>query len=473
MPATAPPWLTCSLAWSERWITHPFLERSLTPLELASAILACVAHDVGHPGRNNAFHIQAESAIALLYNNISVLEKYHSFLCFRLAHCGREVNIFGNLSNSEYLIARRQIIGIILCTDMAEHFLTISKYRIRRNASDFDPRRNPEDTSTTIKLCAKLADLSHTLVKWDLHLQWSYRVVEEFYQQGEDEKALGLPISPLCNRATHNEFAKSQQGFIQFVVQPLMNELVEVAQDRQLYEKFAAPLIANKSEWEVLKESANSDKAKQLEVPETIRNISLAPADYPQRLFTLASRAWTVRDMNADAFNDSNSTYNLGSLSDSTEAPIAANSLTPGQIAPMKTLSFTPRFQMGSNGTAKLGARIQSTDLTIRRRNDLGGSNTPNTPQSAPANIPFFRHLSNPDDSSPIRKPVAPHRRRVISPKARSSRASRDDSPFIPLPLRGKPRNGVIKPRVWRTSVLVPTDLSDQSPRDDSPSTSG
>eukprot|EP01054_Gregarina_sp_Poly1_P003156 Gregarina_sp_Poly_1__3155@NODE_1894_length_3127_cov_44_840850_g45_i1_p1_GENE_NODE_1894_length_3127_cov_44_840850_g45_i1NODE_1894_length_3127_cov_44_840850_g45_i1_p1_ORF_typecomplete_len896_score99_91PDEase_I/PF00233_19/1_1e63HD/PF01966_22/0_0091_NODE_1894_length_3127_cov_44_840850_g45_i14163103 len=215
----------------------------LSPLDLASAILACIAHDVGHPGRNNSFHIQSEHTVALVYNDIAVLEKYHSFLCFRLAHVGREVNVFGNLKQSEYNQARKQIIAIILCTDMSEHFPSISKYRIRRNAVDFDPCKNPQDIAATVKLSAKLADLSHTLVAWDQHVRWSFRVTEEFYKQGEDESELGLPISPLCNRAVHGEFAKSQQGFIQFVVlvvslclqvvslclQPLITELCEIA----------------------------------------------------------------------------------------------------------------------------------------------------------------------------------------------------------------------------------------------------
>lgn len=37
--------------------------------------------------------------------------------------------------------------------------------------------------------------------------------------QGEEEAQLGLPKSPLCERSQHNELAKSQKGFIEFVVQ--------------------------------------------------------------------------------------------------------------------------------------------------------------------------------------------------------------------------------------------------------------
>lgn len=64
----------------------------------------------------------------------------------------------------------------------------------------------------------KMADLSHALVDWPQHLEWSLRVTEEFYQQGAEEANLQVPMSPLCDSSLHAEFAKSQGGFLQFVV---------------------------------------------------------------------------------------------------------------------------------------------------------------------------------------------------------------------------------------------------------------
>lgn len=64
----------------------------------------------------------------------------------------------------------------------------------------------------------KMGDLSHALVDWPQHMDWSLRVTKEFYLQGAEEKALGLPVSPLCDANAHGDFAKSQTGFIQFVV---------------------------------------------------------------------------------------------------------------------------------------------------------------------------------------------------------------------------------------------------------------
>lgn len=44
--------------------------------------------------------------------------------------------------------------------------------------------------------------------------------MEEFFQQGDKEREMGLDISPMCDR--HNAtIEKSQVGFIDYIVHPL------------------------------------------------------------------------------------------------------------------------------------------------------------------------------------------------------------------------------------------------------------
>lgn len=50
--------------------------------------------------------------------------------------------------------------------------------------------------------------------------RWSKRVLEEFFQQGDTERAHGLPLSPLMDRTT-TALGPSQINFIEFVVAPL------------------------------------------------------------------------------------------------------------------------------------------------------------------------------------------------------------------------------------------------------------
>jgi len=47
------------------------------------------------------------------------------------------------------------------------------------------------------------------------------QLLEEFFRQGDKERKLGLPFSPLCDR-NNTLVAESQIGFIEFIVEPSM-----------------------------------------------------------------------------------------------------------------------------------------------------------------------------------------------------------------------------------------------------------
>jgi hypothetical protein len=51
--------------------------------------------------------------------------------------------------------------------------------------------------------------------------KWADLVSEEFFQQGDNEKSLGLEISPMCDR-TKTNLRTMQMGFIEFAVAPLI-----------------------------------------------------------------------------------------------------------------------------------------------------------------------------------------------------------------------------------------------------------
>lgn len=46
-------------------------------------------------------------------------------------------------------------------------------------------------------------------------------LLDEFFLQGDKERELGLPFSPLCDR-NNTLVAESQIGFIEFIVEPSM-----------------------------------------------------------------------------------------------------------------------------------------------------------------------------------------------------------------------------------------------------------
>ncbi|KAF1435915.1 High affinity cAMP-specific and IBMX-insensitive 3',5'-cyclic phosphodiesterase 8B, partial [Pygoscelis papua] len=49
-----------------------------------AALIAATIHDVDHPGRTNSFLCNAGSELAVLYNDMAVLESHHTALAFQL-----------------------------------------------------------------------------------------------------------------------------------------------------------------------------------------------------------------------------------------------------------------------------------------------------------------------------------------------------------------------------------------------------
>eukprot|EP01053_Blabericola_migrator_P011234 Blabericola_migrator_1__11233@NODE_65_length_15685_cov_31_404533_g58_i0_p3_GENE_NODE_65_length_15685_cov_31_404533_g58_i0NODE_65_length_15685_cov_31_404533_g58_i0_p3_ORF_typecomplete_len808_score152_68PDEase_I/PF00233_19/2_3e71_NODE_65_length_15685_cov_31_404533_g58_i047087131 len=255
------------------FVKHMTIAETLTPMEIVQVTVAGACHDVGHPGKNNNFYMNEGKLMALVYNDTSILESYHSFLTFRVAQMGDGQNIFRSMTGEMFRDIRKRIVELILATDMAQHFSLMSKFRIRRKSEDFNLREDLDDRWAALRICMKAADLSHAFVRWDLHFTWSLRIQEEFYQQGDFEAAHGLPISPLCNRIDHPSFAKSQGGFIQFVVQPLAEELeVLLGEDNpEIQDRCIIRLQSNKARWDDLK-----DRQMQIEMPKDVLEMRTA-----------------------------------------------------------------------------------------------------------------------------------------------------------------------------------------------------
>ena len=76
------------------FIKNPFLEEKLENMETLAVLIACLGHDVAHPGLNNRFLINNRLELATTYNDISVLENMHASLIFKLMkekHCNADI----------------------------------------------------------------------------------------------------------------------------------------------------------------------------------------------------------------------------------------------------------------------------------------------------------------------------------------------------------------------------------------------
>ncbi|XP_015520220.1 calcium/calmodulin-dependent 3',5'-cyclic nucleotide phosphodiesterase 1 isoform X2 [Neodiprion lecontei] len=201
----------------------------LTDLEIFATLVAAIIHDFEHTGTTNNFHVMSGSDTALLYNDRAVLENHHISASFRILR-EDDCNILQNFSREEFREFRSLVIDMVLATDMSFHFQQL------KNMKNLLSLTEPTvDKSKAVSLVLHCCDISHPAKRWDLHHKWTMQLLEEFFRQGDKERALGLPFSPLCDR-NNTLVAESQIGFIEFIVEPSM----QVCSD--MLESVLAPL---------------------------------------------------------------------------------------------------------------------------------------------------------------------------------------------------------------------------------------
>ena len=97
------------------------VHRYLEDHEQLGLLLAAVCHDIDHRGRNNAFMMKANNAIAQLYDAGSVMEHHHLAFTVTLLS-DPAVNVLANVAPSVYTAVLQQVRHVILATDLATHF---------------------------------------------------------------------------------------------------------------------------------------------------------------------------------------------------------------------------------------------------------------------------------------------------------------------------------------------------------------
>uniref|UniRef100_A0A1A8BJ12 Phosphodiesterase n=1 Tax=Nothobranchius kadleci TaxID=1051664 RepID=A0A1A8BJ12_NOTKA len=193
-------------------------------LELMALYVAAAMHDYDHPGRTNAFLVATSAPQAVLYNDRSVLENHHAASAWNLFMSHPEYNFLVNLDHVEFKRFRFLVIEAILATDLKKHFDFLAEFnaKVGDDPSTGIDWSNENDRLLVCQMCIKLADINGPLKCKDLHLQWTEGIVNEFYEQGDEESSLGLPVSPFMDRAAP-QLAKLQESFITHIVGPLCN----------------------------------------------------------------------------------------------------------------------------------------------------------------------------------------------------------------------------------------------------------
>ncbi|KAJ3017004.1 UNVERIFIED_CONTAM: High affinity cAMP-specific 3',5'-cyclic phosphodiesterase 7A [Siphonaria sp. JEL0065] len=210
------------------------------------------------PGRNNNFLVNTSDQLALLYNDRSILENHHVAAAFKILQ-QPECNFTNKLSKEEYKEFREMMIDLVLATDLqAQHFSILSMFKNKVSLTNsFDPVKVNEDRTLLFKMMIKCADVSNPTKAWPIYEKWTHRVLEEFFTQGDAEKALGIPVSPYYDRDTIYVPA-SQMGFIDFICIPLFEAFA-------MYADISVPvegIISNRAYWLVQVQMKNAAEAE-------------------------------------------------------------------------------------------------------------------------------------------------------------------------------------------------------------------
>ncbi|OMJ79105.1 hypothetical protein SteCoe_20927 [Stentor coeruleus] len=218
--------------------------------EILASVIAMLGHDVAHPGVTNRFLVNSKNSLAITYNDSSVLEMMHSATTFQLMQKDNQ-DILVNLPRDMGILVRALIIEMILATDMAKHFDLIGKLKAKMINSSSITLTSADQRIEIMKIITKASDVGHAAKSQDLHQKWTNLVCEEFFTQGDMEKAQGLPISMYCDREK-TDIAKSQSGFIKNIVLPIYETLNQCLNSQEIKEKCINQLEQNMKSWESL-----------------------------------------------------------------------------------------------------------------------------------------------------------------------------------------------------------------------------
>lgn len=218
-------------------------------IDIFSIFVAATCHDFKHNGFNNSYHINAQTDIAVMYNDISILENYHISETFKIIYYNEETNVMLGFTNEEKKLIRKIIISSILATDMSAHMKIYSNIKIKVDSLEINNGKNVDKLVKHLeekdnigsaqfnnKFKAKgeifdylihCADLAHNTKEFHINRKWTKLLMDEFFAQGDAEKAQNLPVSFLCDRDTTN-VNKSQVSFNSGIIIPTFTVLANM-----------------------------------------------------------------------------------------------------------------------------------------------------------------------------------------------------------------------------------------------------
>ena len=202
----------------------------INKISICSIILSCLCHDFKHPGVNNNFLKESKNELSFTYNDCSILENMHIAETFKLINKNPDCNIFSGIEENIYKEIRKEMISCVLSTDMANHskHIEFMKNILEKKKNNKNKKNINNDNIKYLELIVHSADISNPTKPFNIYFKWAKLVVEEFSQQGDKEKALGLTCTFDRKKIKLNI---SQISFIDYVVESFVSLYVTIFPD--------------------------------------------------------------------------------------------------------------------------------------------------------------------------------------------------------------------------------------------------
>lgn len=233
--------------------------------DIAAILLSGLLHDIGHMGFNNNFMINSKSELSLIYNDINVLENYHASEGYKAI---QKYDLL-KIDAPKQKTFRQRLISMIIATDPVNHSKVnglIKNKLANKNEEEnndvikcvLNEQRLVEDQQDLMNFFISFSDTAHSCKDFEITFEWTSRLMEEFWHQGDIEKKLELPVSFLCERKDAY-VGKGQIGFIQAIILPTVNTLLSICPKLSF---FMDKLDDNISKWNNYLEEIEKNKSK-------------------------------------------------------------------------------------------------------------------------------------------------------------------------------------------------------------------
>ena len=161
-----------------------------------------------------------QDPIAVTYHNTSPLENVHAAVLVRLM-LQPSLNFLSHLAPDVLTNVRKYAVSAILHTDPMSHRSHMDAWAGHvpkwqktvacvHSTLDMAMDLSVEETLAALGMLLKCADVGHMAQPFPQHRHWVTQLSEEFFQQGDREKALGMSPLPFMDRAKTQCIAGSQ-----------------------------------------------------------------------------------------------------------------------------------------------------------------------------------------------------------------------------------------------------------------------